>query len=527
MRHKSHNIEERKAGRTHYTHTSCRSKSTVKNHHFLIKILGIVFTGTLIIGCEDFLDLRTEASLPTTGIDYMKSENTFKPISAAYAELRNYGAHVFPYIGMFEIAADDADKGSSPDDNPTMKELDNFSYSASNGLINDLWIGYYNIVSAANYAIHQMPIYEAAQSNASDKLYAMQCQGEAKVIRAYAYFNLTRAYGNVPIIDTILTSEELAQKNQATTIQLYSFIEKDLREAIAVLPDGYTAEWDGRINKYTAMAIKAKVHLYNNEFDSVAILTDKIIASGRFELLSSFRKVFSVDGENSSESLFEIQGSSLGKSLGDQTFLEYAYVQGPRGNSPGNMQGWGFCTPSTSLIDFYTQRGETIRPATTLLGRGTKTPEGDSIKSNCTNPYYNGKVYTPSTYNKWNYNGYGFDYNVRIIRYADILLMYSEALVRGITTPMTSGLDASGAINLVRSRAGLANLGTPTLQEIWDERRAELAMEEDRFFDLVRTEQASTVLQSKGFVAGKNEVYPIPSAQLQLNTRLVQNIGYN
>ncbi len=485
-----------------------------------------LLTGLFLAGCEDFLDIRTEGSLPTTGIDYTKTENTFKPVSAAYAQLRNYGAHVFPYIGMFEIAADNADKGSTPDDNPTMKELDNFSFTPSNGLINDLWIGYFNIVSGANYAISEMPLYEAAQPNEADKLFTRQCQGEAKVIRAYAYFNLTRAYGKVPIIDTILTSEQLAQKTQATTAQLYAFIEKDLREAIAVLPEKYSKDWDGRINKYTAIAIKAKVHFYNNEWDSVASLTDKIIASGKYGLLPKFCDVFSVDEENSMESLFEIQSSTLGKTLGDQTFIEYAYVQGPRGNSPGNMQGWGFCTPSQSLIDFFTQRGETVRPATTLLYRGTKTPEGDSIKSICSNPVYNGKVYTPSSYNNWNYNGYGFDHNIRIIRYADILLMHAEALVRGASVALTSGLDASGALLQVRSRAGLVNMNGTSLQDIWDERRAELAMEEDRYFDLIRTGQAATVLQSYGFKSGKHELYPIPSAQMQLNTNLIQNSGY-
>lgn len=190
------------------------------------------------------------------------------------------------------------------------------------------------------------------------------------------------------------------------------------------------------------------------------------------------------------------------------------------------MQGWGFCTPSQNLIDFFNARQEVIRPATTLLYRGTKTPEGDSIKTIVANPVYNGKVYTPSVYNKWNYNGYGFDHNVRILRYADVLLMYAEARVNGAAVVATSGLTADQAVNLVRNRAGLLPLGGVTLQQIWDERRAELALEEDRFFDLVRTGQAATALQSKGFVSGKHNVYPIPAAQMQLNPNLVQNNGY-
>lgn len=486
----------------------------------LISALLITF---ILTGCEDFLNMRPEGTILSTGMDYSKPENVFLPISASYAKLRNYGAHVFPYIGAFEITSDNADKGSSPEDNPPMKEMDNLTYGESNGLINDLWVGYFDIISGANHAIHQMPLFVAALSNSTDDAYALQCQGEAKTIRAYAYFNMTRLYGRVPIIDTTLTSEQLAEVDQASTAQLYEFIEKDLKEAIEVLPKSYSKEWAGRINKYTAMALKAKVHLYQEEWDSVASLTDRIIASGKYGLLANFREVFSLDGENSKESLFEIQSSTLGKTTGDQTFVEYAYVQGPRGNNPAGMQGWGFCTPSQNLIDFYNGRGEVIRPATTMLYRGTKTPEGDSIKVFCTNPVYNGKVYTPLIYNLWNYNGYGFDYNIRILRYSDVLLMYAEALVRGAAVATHSGLTADDAVNLVRFRAGLTDLSGATLQQIWDERRAELALEEDRFFDLVRTGQAATALASKGFTIGKHEVFPIPAAQIALNSNLTQN----
>lgn len=492
-----------------------------------IQIIGALFAVLFFTGCEDFLDQRPEATIPSTGLDYTKSENIFLPVSAAYANLRNYGAHAFPYIGAFEITSDNADKGSTPEDNPPMKEMDDLKYQSTNGLVNDLWISYFDIVSGANHAISQMPLFEAELTNTDDKLYAKQCQAEAKVIRAYAYFNLTRLFGRVPIIDTILSSQQLSDAVQASKTELYDFIEKDLKEAIGILPISYTKEWAGRINKYTAIAIKAKVHLYQQEWDSVASLTDKIIASGRYSLLSDFREVFSVEGENSRESLFELQSSTLGKTAGDQTFMEYAFVQGPRGNSPSNLQGWGFCTPSQNLIDFYSSRGELIRPATTLLFRGTMTPEGDSIKTKCSNPVYNGKVYTPSIYNKWNFNGYGFDHNVRILRYSDVLLMYAEAKIKGAAVSSISGLSADAAVNMVRSRAGLTPVAGVSLEQLFDERRAELAMEEDRFFDLVRTNRASLVLGSKGFISGKHEVFPIPSAQLQLNMNLTQNNGYN
>jgi len=489
-------------------------------------IITVIFCIATVSGCKDFLDIRQETTVPSTGLDYTKPENIFLPVSNAYAKMRTNTTHSFSYIGAFEITSDNADKGSTPEDNPPMLQLDNFTYDASNTLIGELWQGYFDIVSAANNALYQMPLFEEAMQSDANKQQTYECAAEAKVIRAYAYFNLTRLFGRVPIIDKQMTADELAGVQQANTDDLYKFILKDLEEAIPVLPEFYTGDWAGRITKYTAMGIKAKVHLYRNDLDSVASLTDRIIASGNFYLLSNFKDVFSIEGENSKESLFEIQSSTLGKSSGDATYLEYAYVQGPRGNSPGNMQGWGFCTPSDDLIQFFSKRGETVRAATTFLYRGTMTPEGDSIKMSCTNPVYNGKVYTPSRYNTWSYNGYGFDQNVRILRYSDVLLMFAEAKLRGASGGNTSGYSALAAVNEVRERVKLVPLSTVTLQDVWDERRAELALEEDRFFDLVRTGQAASVLKNKGYTENKNNVFPIPSTQMQLNHNLVQNPGY-
>ena len=155
-----------------------------------------------------------------------------------------------------------------------------------------------------------------------------------------------------------------------------------------------------------------------------------------------------------------------------------------------------------------------------MLYRGSTTPEGDYISEDCTNPVYNGKVYTPSSYNNWSYNGYGFDYNVRILRYSDVLLMFAEARLNGSSEGTRSGYSAQTALDEIRNRVGLGSVSA-TLQAVWDERRAEFAMEEDRYFDLVRTGQAVTELQ--GFTAGKNEVFPIPAQQIQTNPNLEQN----
>lgn len=217
----------------------------------------------------------------------------------------------------------------------------------------------------------------------------------------------------------------------------------------------------------------------------------------------------------------------------------YAFIQGPRNNSASNLQGWGFKVPSQKLVDFFDSRGETVRKSTTLLVRGTTTPEGDEISSLCVNPYYNGKVYTPSRYNKWSFNAYGRDYNIRLIRYSEVLLNFAEAMVSGASFAPTSGYDAKQALNEVRARAGLAEVEA-TLQAVKDERRAELALEENRFFDLVRWGDAATVLnkyfaeeassctiyRDAHFTADKDEYLPIPASQLAAsNGHYTQNIG--
>ena len=493
----------------------------MKNQIYLYLLLSFFF-----FCCSDFLDIRQEATVPSQGIDYANEENIFLPISNAYAKMRTGAAHGFAYIGAFEITSDDADKGSTPEDNPSMIQFDEFKYTPSTDLINELWQGYFDIVSAANNALYQMTLFEEALQSEENKQKTRECAAEAKVIRGYAYFNLTRLFGRVPIVDKLMTAEQLASLKQAETNDLYNFVKKDLEEAITLLPNSYSKEWAGRINKYTAMAIKAKVHLYTNEWDSVASLTDRIMASGNYYLLSNFREVFSIEGNNCKESLFEIQSSTLGKTTGESAYLEYAFYQGPRGNTPGNMQGWGFCVPSESLLKFFETRDETVRAATTFLFRGTVTPEGDSIKNSCSNPVYNGKVYTPSSYNHWSYNGYGFDQNVRILRYSDVLLMFAEAKIMGATTGNTSGYSELKAINEVRERVKLLPLTDVTIQDIWDERRAELALEEDRFFDLIRTGQAVKMLENKGFQENKHNLFPIPAQQRQLNINLDQNPGY-
>ena len=484
----------------------------------------ILFAAALAaVSCSGFLDIRQEATMPSAGMDYSKTDNIFLPVSAAYASMRLSEGWAQNYVGVMEIVSDDADKGSTEADGPTVGQLDNFTYGPDNNNIEAMWNYYYNISSAANYAIESMDLFQNEITSESGLDMVAQCRGEAKIIRAYAYFNLARLFGTVPIIDKTMSANDLANMKASSAEDVYKFVYQDLDDAIKVVPESYT-DYKGRYNKYTAMALKAKVALYRKDWSEAARLTDAIIASGRYSLMNRFKDAFNVENEGGAESVMEIESSDMGQTTGGMPLCYYAFIQGPRGNKEP-LQGWGYKVPSQKLIDFLDARGDAIRKSVTLLPRGETTFEGDEISENCTNPYYNGKVYVPSRYNNRSFNAYGLDHNMRIIRYADVLLMFAEACAQGASFSSTSGYTADQALNEVRARAGLAATSA-TLENIYDERRAELALEENRFFDLVRWGKAPEVLGPLGFKAGKNELFPIPSAQRQLNGNLPATPGY-
>jgi hypothetical protein len=155
-----------------------------------------------------------------------------------------------------------------------------------------VWTEFFNMVSAANNAIEQMPLYAAEQKTEANKALARQYASEAKVIRAYAYWQLTRMFGSVPLVDRSMSAEELGNNPQVPLDRLYDFMYEDLQEAINLLPDTYGKNWGCRYNKYTAMALKAKVALYRGDWKEAAKQADAIISSGRYRLMDDFRYVF-------------------------------------------------------------------------------------------------------------------------------------------------------------------------------------------------------------------------------------------
>jgi hypothetical protein len=334
-----------------------------------------------------------------------------------------------------------------------------------------------------------------------------------------------RAFGGVPLRLSVPKGASEYNIPRSTREEVYAAIEKDLTEAAGVLPVNYGPTNVGRATKGAALALHAKVSLYQQKWQQVYDLTNQVMGLGVYSLFPNYEQMFRIANENNQESIFEIQAEYVPGNCGVSN-SQYSEFQGVRGVAGG---GWGFNVPTEDLANAY-EPGDPRRDAT-IIFRGETTPAGEAIPTSVPNPRYNQKSYVPFR----DYPGEcssGAGQNVRVIRYAEVLLMHAEA-----ANELGKPEEALQSLNQVRARARggdasiLPNVTTTNKDElrnaIWHERRVELALENERFFDLVRQGRAPQVLGPRGFVAGKNEVWPIPQNEIDLSAGvLTQNPGY-
>lgn len=492
----------------------------------------------LLVGssCQkDWLSPAPENQLVSDDTTFNDPNNATRFVNACYTNLLTWEETSFAFVGITSITSDDADKGSSPGDLGSDKDqMDNITYTATSGSVSDFWKGNFHGVAACNVALQNVPKYniDAALRN--------RLQGEAKFLRAYYYFNLVRAFGSIPKVDTVLDATNPADlekaNKQVDKSEIYSLIESDLNYALANLPSKgeYSAADLGRATKGAAAALLAKVSMYEKKWDQALTLTDNIINGtyGSYALVPDYTTIWREVGENSSESLFEIQGKGTSPYAGVQ---QYSAVQGIRGgvfNVPSSQVagGWGFNTPSADLDNAY-EAGDVRRNAT-IIHVGDVLFDGVKLIS-AENERYNYKAYVSVLKESYS-DADKTNKNVRILRMGEIYLINAEA-----ANELGNTQKALTSLNAVRARARGGNpnvLPDVTSSDqsalrtaIWKERRVELGMEHDRFFDLIRQGRAGTVLRAlgKNFVDGKNEVFPIPQSEIDASGgKLIQNPGY-
>ncbi|MCP9749720.1 RagB/SusD family nutrient uptake outer membrane protein [Ferruginibacter sp. HRS2-29] len=476
----------------------------------------------LLLGAckKTFLDVPPQATQPS--VEFWKTpEDAAKAVNAMYANLREWKNVSFAPIAIESMGSDDAEKGSSPTDATFFNSYDNFGISPTDGQLADFWTGQYQNINFANQILDNVPAITM------DETLKARYFAEAKFVRAYSYFRLVRAFGDVPL--RLNVPKDASEYNLPRTpkADVWAAIEKDLTDAAAVLPQSYPAADVGRATKGAALGLHAKVALYQKKWADVLTYTNQVMGMG-YQLYPDYEALFRVANENSVESIFEIQAKYIAGNC-DASNSQYSQVQGVRGSVGG---GWGFNVPTADLAASY-EPGDPRRDAT-IIFRGETTPEGDVIPATGDNPMYNQKSYVPFGQYPGACNE-GAEQNIRVMRYAEILLMNAEAAneLGGANTA-----QALTSLNAVRARARGSNPLTvlppvtttdqATLRAaIYRERRSEMAMEFDRLFDVIRQGRGPAVFGSKGFVAGKSELMPIPQNEIDLSAGLLtQNPNY-
>jgi len=493
-----------------------------------LKTLTIISISILVAGCTDFLKIDPQGELTQTSFP-VSSSDALQATNAVYSAVRSwyYNSGGYPIL---DIMSDDAYKGSNKNDQlATVGAYDNFTVNTTGDGLDRWWATLYQGIKWANVVIEKVPLISM------DTTLRNRYIGEARFLRGLFYFDLVRAWGGVPLVTTSVAPLHLGR---ASTSDIYNLIVSDLQFAEAHLPakSGYSSSDRGRATSGAADALLARVYLFQSDFTNTEKYALKVIQSNEYSLEPNFLDANGVNGNNGVESVFEV--GAIGVDSYDGGGNQYANTQGVRGTP---NRGWGFNRPSMELRRSFEHgdprlKGTIIDLGDTLDGvyiKGDPDPandpvltldnNGDTLNIQC----YSRKVWTPGNDvpSQWSHHR-------RLIRYADVLLMAAEALNED-----GKQSDALIYLNMVRKRArGGNNSILPDVSvtdknilrdKIFTERRHELALEGERFWDLVRTGRAASVLSPLGFVAGKNELLPIHQSEIDISQgTLTQNPGY-
>ena len=490
-------------------------------------------------GCKkDFLELEPRGIQLESNF-YKTEEELFQGLVATYDVLGWQGTDGWTMtLGLLNAASDDClAGGSDASDQPGWVAWDNFSLNPLLGPQGGLWRKYYAGIYRANLLLQKIEEVQGLDPGIKGRVIA-----EARALRAFFYFDLVRLFGNVPLFTEPIAADDIFTVRQASPEEVYDQIEQDLQAAkgSSDLPETVLPAELGRLTKGAVTALLGKVILFqSNEarMPEAAALFEEVINSGNYFLMPDYADIFKRENEWGPESVFEIQFADNRPGDYGCCFLSGPVNNATEGNynvqffgmrdysGPVYAAGWSFCPVSPELVAFM--QGDPRFQHTIIDGKALKQA-GASYTSGYQNTDYFIKKYAPIAENAATDGVIALEWadNIREIRFADVLLMAAEALVRGNGDQQ----KARQYLNAVRTRVGLqpfaGNLsGEALLNGIYRERRLELATEGQRFWDLIRTGQAEAFLP--GFQAGTHEVLPIPQLEIELSKgALKQNPGY-
>ena len=492
-----------------------------------IKILSAIVLLTLGFSCsDDFVDVKSQAE---NSEDYFNTEEDYQnALIGAYDLLQSSYINVM----LGEIASDNTlAGGESATDVIGIQEVDDMTHTPVNAQLRDIWGWMFSGVNRANYILE---FKDETDFEGKEEILA-----QARFLRAYYYFELVKWFGDVPlVVDQRILFGDQFNVDRTPKALVYAQIEMDLMYAADNLP--YTQAETGRITKGAAQALLGKAYLYQNKFEEAATVLENLILNGPYDLVADYDTMFEMEGENNIESVFEVQYSELegasfaclqcsegNVAVGFSGIRNYSATPGSEGDIFSS--GFSFNVPVQELADAF-EDGDLRKDVAVLDIDAWAAQTGITFGTGNEHTGFFNRKYIPrkrsdaaqGDRNLTNPNNY------RSIRFADVLLMAAEAFNRSATP---NDAKAQSYLNRVRQRAfgdmmhNITATGTTLTENIYQERRVELAGEGHRFFDLVRTGKAAQEID--GFVAGKHEVFPIPVIEIQLTgNRWSQNPGY-
>lgn len=480
-------------------------------------------------GCKKVLDQPVLGNYETYNF-FTSDANAGASVNAAYNPLTFTDAASNAIWVLGDVASDDAIKGGLPGDQADFDNVDKFNILPSNSAVEAVWKRYYDGVLKCNVVLDGLPASNTAVSEAVKK----SAIAQARFLRAYYYFTLTTAYGDIPLRLKVETPEEL-QSPALPQAQIFAQVVSDCNAAAADLPASWSGSDRGRATKGAALALLAKTYLFQQKWDSAALAAAQVEALNVYKLNNNYMDNFRAAAKDSTEAVFSAWHISGASPFQGNNLNQWM--------APRSINGYGFFYPTQSLVNNFEKSTG-----------GIDDPRLDYTVARAGHPYYDQAFNT-----SWTTTGYltkkhiqplseipstikgNGSLNYHIIRYAEVLLIKAEAL-----NEAGKSAEALAPLNAVRKRARESYLYDQTLPGagtvpagllpdiavtnqsqlrdlIRKERRSELALEFHRFFDVVRygTAYAAAAMQDQpNFNYASNKYFPIPQSERDTNKKL-------
>ncbi|MCR5887582.1 RagB/SusD family nutrient uptake outer membrane protein [Hymenobacter sp. J193] len=485
----------------------------------------------LTTGCDDKLLNQVDPNRPSTDQFWKTESDANQAVIAVYSTQQIFSTYSL-YWHFATTGRTDESFTNTPDGGLN-QYLVFRQVSTTDGRSAFLWNDTYRMIYRANQVLTQVP------GISMDETLKKRLLAEALYLRSLCYYELGLLFGNIPLVLT--QADASTRASQATQDQVYAQIISDLTKAKADLPLTYDAANKGRATRGAAASLMGKVFMQQRKWAEASTQFAEVISSGQYSLVPNYADNFTENNENNSESIYEVQFSGVNKNFGQD------FVGGAEGNERAQFfgpPGIGFTDVEVRrwLFEEYTDKTTTgavdpRRDATLFSSVGTPTLYGQAFG-------FGGLNINPSRllWRKYqndrtrNFEDFFSGINIRLIRYADVLLMQAEAL-----NELGRGEEAIPLINQVRRRVQLTELAggmsKADLQtQIRHERITELAGEGVRWSDLVRyglfdTEEGLNELRSRdadfnNFITPRNKLLPIPQTDIDIDKNLKQNPGF-